>query len=210
MCGVQIIMATMTNKNIATMNENFATIVENLSKGETYQKTFEGATGIITKYWNKGFGEAAKALGFDKPKALKAYAKTLLTGEGLHELMFTEDKEGAPVIGVWGTKNLEDTTVEAIVDAKGRDTYPTVKDDKGHAVKVDVIRPIGSLTPKTIFTLILQNEAFKAGACPFTQEMGLAMYVGTKAAEPMPEPKPIPTGKAKPQPKKGAKGAKAA
>lgn len=203
-------MATMTNKNIATMNANFANVVENLAKGETYEKTFEGATGIITKYWNKGFGEAAKALGFEKPKALKTYVKNLLNGEGVHEGMFTFDKDGAPVLGVWGTKNLENTTVAPIVDAKGKDTYPTVTDDKGHAVKVDVIRPIGALTTKAIFTLILQNEAMKAGAQPFTQEMGLAMYVTAKV-ESAPVAAPIPSGKAKPQAKKNTKkGAKAA
>lgn len=187
------------------MCEKYANVVENLTKGETYAKTFEGATGIITKYWNKGYGDAAKALGFDRPKALKTYVKEFLKGIDVHPSMYTQDKDGNFTLGVWGTRNLENTTVTPIVDAKGKDTYPTVTDDKGHAVKVDVIRPIGALTPKVIFTLILQNEAMKAGAQPFTQEMGLAMYVTAKA-ESAPVAAPIPTGKAKPEPK--AKGGK--
>lgn len=207
MCGVQKIMATMTVKNIATMGETYANAIDNLAKGETYAKTFEGATGIITKYWNKGYGDAAKALGFDRPKALKTYVKEFLKGKDVHPSMYAQDKDGNLTLGVWGTKNLEDTTVEPIVDARGKNTYPLVLDEKGKSVKVDVIRPISGLTPKTIFTLILQNEAMKAGALPFTQEMGLAMYVTAKAeTEPIPTAAPIPTGKAKPEPK--AKGGK--
>lgn len=199
-------MATMTNKNIATINEKYATAIESLAKGEAYAKTFEGATGIVTKYWNKGYGDAAKALGLglDKPKALKAYVKTLLSGEGLHERMYTEDKDGNPVIGVWGTKNLENKTVDAIIDARGKETYPLVKDENGKTVKVDVIKPISGLTPKTIFTLILQNEAMKAGAVPFTENDGIQQYVMFKVEAPKTET--IPTGKAKPQTnKKGGK-----
>ena len=172
-------MGNMTFNSIAKINENFANFVENLSKGETYAHTFEGVTGVITKYWNKGYGEAAKALnlGLDKPKLFKAYLKNLLKGEGLHESMYTHDNEGAPIIGVWGQKNLEDKTQEPIIDAKGKETFPYVKDEEGKNVKVDVIRPLASLTTKAVFTLILQNEALKAGVIPFTEGEGMEKYV---------------------------------
>ena len=190
-------MATMNGAALAAMNVNFANAVESIAKGETYSKTFEGATGIITKYWNKGYGDAAKALnlGLDKPKALKAYVAKLLKGDGLHERMFTADKEGNPVVGVWSQKNLENKTVEAVIDARGKETYPLVTDENGKTVKVDVCKPISGLTPKTIFTLILQNEAMKAGAVPFTENDGMEQYVMFAEAAPIPQPKKQPMAK---------------
>ena len=199
-------MATMNGAAIAAMNENFANVVESIAKGESYAKTVDGALGIITKYWNKGYGDAAKALGLgiDKPKALRAYIMTLLKGEGLHEKMYTANKKGESVVGVWSQKCLQNTTVPAVIDARGNETYPLVKDETGKNVHVDVCKPITSFTPKTIFTLILQNEAMKAGAVPFTENDGLQQYVMFATA---PAVESVPAPKNQPKNKKAAKAA---
>lgn len=201
-------MRTMKLKAIAAINANLANAVENLSKGETYLRTIDGALGIITKYWNKGYGVSVKSLsiGATRPKELSSYVHRIIKGDGLHPYLLTTDKEGNTVVGVWSSKTLEDKSVAAIKDAKGRDTYPYVLDEKGKPVKVDAIKPINmnNVTPRTIFELIIQNEALKAGAVPFTEE---SYHACADRGAIMPAPQGL--GKATPK-SKGKKTAKAA
>lgn len=186
-------MRTMELKSIKTMGENFANAIDSLAKGEKYEKTIDGALGIVTKYWNKGYCDAVKhlSIGVTRPKELSRYVHAMAKGEGIHASLLTLDKDGNTCIGLWMSKTLEDKTATPIIDAKGRETYPWIIGADGKPVKVDAIKPLNmnNVTTKVLFDLIIQNEALKAGAVPFTEDSYLNHTDAGVA---------IPTGKATP------------
>lgn len=118
----------------------------------------EGALAEITKFWNKGFNLAAKELGFGKPSELCAFVSNSMKNHEFHDMMYGIDKKGDEFLGLWKRVKLEDKSVEPIVDAKGRDTYPYLRDEQGKIVEQDQLKPITRWSPKIVFELLLQNE----------------------------------------------------
>jgi len=183
-------MATnFSKKNLATLNDKYATTMKALEKGVKYDNTIEGVLSHITKMWNKGYGEAIKSqCGISKPSGFSVLLKKLAKGEGLDARMYaTEtDKEGNSklVLGLWNPKTLHNESEEAaVLNADGKVTYPTIctLDDKGKrvAVKVDAIKKI-KWTPENAILLVVQNDALKEGlTMPCTEEDFFATHMIT-------------------------------
>lgn len=169
------------------MNDNMKAAVKGLKEGEKYTNSVEGALGIITKYWNKGYNTFFQNVGLDlaKPKDVAKYVKGLCKGENRHALMettITRGKKEVVVIGVWGEKILTDKSV-TVQDANGKDTHPYIKGADGKPIKVEYIKAVSRWTPSTVCQIVLQNVVCEMGKVPFTEEDYFAEEAARAAAK---------------------------
>lgn len=163
----------MTINALVSNNSALTTIVEALAKGTSYQHTLDGALGIITKYWNKGYGDCAKGLGFNTPSELgkfmrlckrSAEAGTACDGMDSRMIFVSEPDDNGNVktaLGTWGTKRLDDESV-TITDKKGKECHPYLMVGET-CVEIDNCKAMTNVTPSTIFTFIIQNQELLAG-----------------------------------------------
>lgn len=160
------------------MSDNMSAAIKGLKEGEKYTNSVEGALGIITKYWNKGYNTFFQNVGKDltKPSDVRKYIKGLCRGENRHALMettVTKGKKSVSVIGVWGEKILTDKSV-TVKDANGKDTHPYIKGADGKPIKVEYIKAVTRWTPNVVCQIVLQNVVLEMGKLPFTEEEYLA------------------------------------
>lgn len=156
------------------MSDNMKEAIKGLKEGEKYTNSVEGALGIITKYWNKGYNTFFQNVGKDlaKPKDVSKYVRGLVRGENRHALMettVTKGKKSVSVIGVWGEKILTDKSV-TVQDANGKDTHPYIKGADGKPIKVEYIKAVTRWTPNVVCQIVLQNVVLEMGKVPFTEK----------------------------------------
>lgn len=178
---------TMNFSAIKAMNDNMKAAVKGLKEGEKYTNSVEGALGIITKYWNKGYNTFFQNVGLDlaKPKDVAKYVKGLCKGENRHALMettITKGKKEVVVIGVWGEKILTDKSV-TVQDANGKDTHPYIKGADGKPIKVEYVKAVTRWTPSIVCQIVLQNVVCEMGKVPFTEEDYFAEEAARAAAK---------------------------
>lgn len=165
---------SMNYSAIKAMSDNMKEAIKGLKEGEKYTNSVEGALGIITKYWNKGYNTFFQNVGLDlaKPKDVAKYVKGLCRGENRHALMettVTKGKKQVVVLGVWGEKILTDKSV-TVQDANGKDTHPYIKGADGKAIKVEYIKAVTRWTPNVVCQIVLQNVVLEMGKVPFTEK----------------------------------------
>lgn len=165
---------SMNYSAIKAMSDNMKEAIKGLKEGEKYMNSVEGALGIITKYWNKGYNTFFQNVGLDlaKPKDVAKYVKGLCRGENRHALMettVTKGKKQVVVIGVWGEKILTDKSV-TVQDANGKDTHPYIKGADGKPIKVEYIKAVTRWTPNVVCQIVLQNVVLEMGKVPFTEK----------------------------------------
>lgn len=120
--------------------------------------TLEGAIGVLTKFWNKGFDKAAAEFGYSKPsdfgKAFRDGAKG-----AFNAVMFGTNTKGVRVLGVWKSVKVQDMAEDkAVLDANGRVTHPYKYDAAGNVVMADVWKEIKRWTPALLFEVMAQSQ----------------------------------------------------
>lgn len=148
----------MNTHVITNESEKFAKVMKSAREADKALTTMDGALSVITKYWNNGYNDAARELGYDKPSA---FAKAFRAGAKgkFHPSMFDTSKKGVNAVGVWRNVKVYDTDpAKAVVDANGRTTHPYARDLKGDIITRDVWREVTRWTPATIFEVMVQSE----------------------------------------------------
>lgn len=141
-------------------SELYKNVRKGVKSADKKCKDVMGAMGIITKFWNNGYGDAAKVLGFSKPSELRTYiVKTIKNLDGLHENLHAVNDKKEVIYAVWAERYALDMDDEkCVIDAKGNKTYPYILDKDGNKVKESYFKLIKSWTPSLVFEILAQNS----------------------------------------------------
>lgn len=143
---------------VTNESEKFAKVMKSAREADRALTTMDGALSVVTKFWNNGYCDAARELGYAKPSD---FAKAFRAGANgkFHPSMFDENKKGVEVLGVWRNVKLYDTDPKkAVIDANGRTTHPYMRNDLGEIVTRDMWREVTRWTPATLFEVMVQSE----------------------------------------------------
>jgi len=173
--------AIMTN-NVFFAIESGKNVMKATSKVRSHaNKEFYSLSAVIKQIrtktmWEAGYKEAFAAIGINSASDLTP----VMLKKAAPELVGKTQK-GESFIGIWG--------LTAQKDEKGN----TIMDENGNTIMAPILRRVSSWSPNKLLQILAQSQAFVKAA-------------NTPKAESAPVAAPIPTGKAKPEPK--AKGGK--